>query len=158
RKHEGPRHIGGLAHDFGVHQVADADAGPADGHRNHDAVEHPEVIELIAPAENEDRQQDANRGAVRSQPAFPDFEDVDGVVLVLIPIVEKDVAQPCAQHRTYHHVEGNNIDPIRPHALFFVDVREYERADNEAQGKQNAVPAQQQRPDFGDDGGNVPGN
>ena len=162
-----PWQQGGRAVNLMVHHVAHTDQCPDEAYRHHNAVENPDVADTlkvillllrfvvvahIKPKAN----QDADGAAVAGQTAFPNGKHLQWVGQIIIRLIEQAMTKASTDDSGHQHVNQQFIHPIIAHLLVAVYLAHNEIANKEAQGPQQAVPANLQRPQMNQDGVDVP--
>ena len=97
---EAPGQRGRLSEDLRIEEVAQPHDGPADAHRDHNAVQRPDIGQFVPAREEPQSDQQTDGGAVAGHAAVAEARD-DGPRLrkILHRIVEEAVPQPCAEDR-----------------------------------------------------------
>ena len=129
---EGPGHIGGLADDLGVHQVAQADEAGRDGCGDGNVVEHRPHLELRPTDIKHQGDDETQSAAVRSQPFIAGelpravLHEMDGQehlddVLAgreeVVGLVEQAVAQSGAYQDAQKAIEEQRVEQVLLHFL-----------------------------------------
>ncbi|MCY1439230.1 hypothetical protein D9M71_554570 [compost metagenome] len=148
-EHHRPGHVGHLAPQFGVDEVADAPGAQADRHQRGDEVHQLEEALVVALAEPPDRQNHAEQAAVERHAALPHLEDQRRIGDVFLQVVEQHVAQPPTEHHAAGHPEHQVgeflLGPARVEALQL--ARRQQPGPANADQVHQAVPVDLQRPE-----------
>ncbi|MCY1343855.1 hypothetical protein D9M69_298800 [compost metagenome] len=144
-----PGHVGHLAPQLAVDEVADAPGAQADRHQRGDEVHQLEEALVVTPAEPQGRQDHADQAAVERHAALPHLEDQRRIGDVFLQVVEQHVAQPPADHHAAGHPEhqiGERLlGPARVELLELARRQQPGAAD--ADQVHQAVPVDLQRPE-----------
>ena len=154
---EAPRQRGGAPEDFGVEEVAHADDRAADPHGDHDAVERPDVGQFVLAGEQPEADQQADGGAVAGHAAVTESgDDGPGLREILHGIVEKAVAEACAEDRGDGSVDEDRLGDLRGEPFAFAEVVEEPRADEDGQRPHQSVITDFERSDAEQHGIEIP--
>ncbi len=97
RKDHGPRHVADAAPQLAVDEIGQPAEEQADRrHDGHEIGQH-QGIDLVAPSEQQDGGDDAQKPAMERHAAFPQGQDGQRIGGVEQRLVEQHVAQPAAE-------------------------------------------------------------
>ncbi|MNV07658.1 hypothetical protein D3C71_981010 [compost metagenome] len=105
RKDHRPRHIGCLAPQLGVDEVADTPGAQANRHHRRNEIHQLEERLVVLLAEPQCRQHHADETAVERHTALPHFEDQRRVGQIGAQIVEQHITQAPADNHPHRHPE-----------------------------------------------------
>ena len=166
---EAPGEIGGVADDFGVHQVAEADEAGHGGHGDGDIVHDRPGTHLGLPAV-EGHGDDESDGSAVGGEAFvagvlpgavghvvegdEHFEEMGAVGQVVAGLIEEAVAESGADEHADEAVEEEGLELLVFYFLQTVEALDDEVGGEEAEAPEQAVPADAEGADGeGFDGG-----
>ena len=140
---EAPGHVGGEAHDFGVHQVAQADEAARQGHAHREAVEHEERADLRAADVEDEGDEHADDAAVAGQALVAREDPSRGRVTEgenhlkrvgqeVFRLVEEAVPQARPDEHAEEAVEEQRLEQFLTDALTAVEVLHDEVGQSEA--------------------------
>ena len=145
---EAPRQGRGHAEDLRIEQVAQPDDGTADAHRDHDAVERPDIGQLVLAREQPEADQEADGSAVAGHAAVPETrDDRPRLAEVFHRVVEEAVPQPRPDDRRQRTIYKNRLGDLRRKPLTLAEVIEKLGADQDCQRPHQSVIADVERPD-----------
>src|SRR5579875_2583494 len=149
RKDHAPGQIGGTAEQLAIHEIGQAAEEEADRHGAADGVADHEEREAIAPAEEEQRQHDAEQAPVERHAAMPEGEDLAGMGEIIARLIEEhiadaspeDDAEGAPEHEVVHLRRGHGLGRRRR------DPPHMPPAEENAGDIGERVPADRKRPD-----------
>src|SRR5690606_3443811 len=106
---EAPGHVGRLAPQLAVDEVADTPEAEPGRHERCQEIAHLEKAAPDAPAEQPDGDDDAEQAAVERHAAFPDTKHVQRIGEQPVPGVNEAVAEPAAHDHADHRVENEVV-------------------------------------------------
>ena len=145
---ETPRQSRRHAENLRIEKVAQTHDGAADTHRDHNAVQRPDVRQLVLAREEPEPDQQADGGAVAGHAAVAEARD-DGPrpAQVLHRVVEQTVPQTCAEDRRQRTVYEYRLGDFRRKSLAFAEIIEEFGANQDCQRPHQAVITDVERPD-----------
>ncbi len=75
---------------------------------------------------------------------------------IVVPFVEKDMAEPCTDQRAYHKVRQQYSKPFLRRALMLEHLGHYVVAYDESYGERESIPTHAERAESENDGADVP--
>ena len=72
---------------------------------------------------------------------FPYFDNIPGVLRIVIPVVEKHMAEPCAYYSAKYHIYKQCAYPLFGHAFVLEDAVHYLISYPETYRKSQSIPS-----------------
>ena len=142
-----------------VHQITQANHRGHQTRRDHQFVEGPQHAPMAYPLRVKVNGDDyTQRPPVAGQPAFPYFQDLDGIRQIITRIIEEAMPQTCADYRAKHRVYQKRVDPRLGQLLFLPHPVHDHISDRETDGECQSIPANLPRAYRKDRGIGRPGN
>jgi hypothetical protein len=150
RKDHGPRHVGDAAPQLAVDEVGQPAEEQADRHHEGHQIRQHERVDLVAPGEGQDGDDDAQKPAMERHAAFPQGQDGERIGDVEAGLVEQHVAQPAAQDDAQGGPQQEVVDLDRREQLgrLFTDTPHDLPADDEARDVSQRIPADGEGPEL----------
>jgi len=131
---EAPRHIGHTADDLRIEQITEAHRRTADRHRDHDAVERPDVRQFVPARKEPQPDQKPHGRTVARHTAISDFgDDRQRMRKIVLRLVKKAVTQPRTDDRSQRAVNENRLRNRRRKPLALAEIIEELGADENRQ-------------------------
>ena len=160
---EAPGQAGHVAVDLGVEQVAEADEGAGEGHRDGQVVQQPHEIEIVLlpvvvrePPHPEDQGDGAAMAGEAALPRHEDLPEALPAAQVVVRLVEQAVPEAGAHDGADQQGIEQRVQQFRVDLLALEEPFEDEPAQDEAAHEQERVPAEFETSDMQDGRVDVP--
>ena len=136
-----------MAEYLGVHQIAYTYEASDKGYGYHEAVKCPEGIAPCGEYGVEyDGEDDGYGTTVARKSSFPNLHDVEGVLTIVFPFVEKDMSESGTYDSGTGYPDEQYTYPSFGCSFALVHAAQYFVAHHETYGKHQAVPSYIYRP------------
>lgn len=146
---DGPGEIAGNSENLRVEEVPESDQQSGEGDDNDHPIEQPQIRLIgVASGVDEQRGQDADRGTVAGEPAFPHHQNLVRIAEVVSRVVEEAMTEARACDGADHHVNQERSEigfrlPLSPE-----DGTDDVVSDEEREREEDAVVPDRERTDL----------
>ena len=127
---------------FVIHEIARTDKGRHQSYRHHQSVESEKHAATSHPTRiNPNGDENTYRSAMTGQPPFPDFQYLDGVLRIEIPLIKQTVPQTRPQHHADNDINKQRVEPFHIQLLMTVHTLHHAVTHDKANSKKESVPA-----------------